>query len=670
MTLSLLYLSIGINAVGGVLALLCGKNPQAAKNVGCLFGAIAAAASLAGGLLAIAGPAVRVSFDTSFAFAQFSILLYPLSGLMLTVISILALAAWIYGFSYFDDYKEHGLGAMCFFMNFFVLSMNLVITVDNAFWFLVFFELMSLTSYFLVICEQTPQSIHGGFMYLIMAHVGFILIAISYFIMAAGTGSFDFQAFRTTDFGAGTAGLAFVLAFLGFGMKAGMIPFHQWLPEAHPAAPSNVSALMSGGMIKIGVFGIVKVGYDLLAASGCEVWWGIVVLCFGAVSSVLGVTYALAEHDIKRLLAYHSVENIGIILMGVGIGLIGWGMGNTVLAVLGLMAALFHTLNHAVFKGLLFLGAGSLLHAVGTRNMEVMGGLAKRMPVTSICFMIASLAISAIPPLNGFVSEWFTYQGIFTAAFTGDAAVKLFAAFAAVALALTGALAVTCFVKAYGVSFLSAPRSEAAAKAVEVPGPMKAAQVLLAILCVFLGVGAPVVVPYMQGIATSLVNVPAIGAVSGAVLVNPALQDSFMSTPLVAVLLIACVLVPVIMRAAAKGKLVEREDPWACGYQPDSHMPVLASTVAAQVREFYAPFYAIRDKLSATAPAWMAFYRKTVKGAAAAEKVGDRDLVGPVAAFVEWISAKVQVVEGGNFRVYIVYIVVALILFLLLTVVL
>jgi hydrogenase-4 component B len=412
------------------------------------------------------------------------------------------------------------------------------------------------------------------------------------------------------------------------------------------------------------------VGFDLLAASGCAVWWGIVVLCFGAVSSVLGVTYALAEHDIKRLLAYHSVENIGIILLGVGIGLIGWGMGNTVLAVLGLMAALFHTLNHAVFKGLLFLGAGSLLHAVGTRNMEVMGGLAKRMPVTSICFLIASLAISAIPPLNGFVSEWFTYQGLFTAAFAGDAAVKLFAGFAAVALALTGALAVTCFVKAYGVSFLSAPRSQAAANAKEVPGPMKLAQVLLAILCVFLGVGAPVVVPYMQGIATSLIDVPAIGAVQGAVLVNPALQDSFMSTPLVAVLLVACVLVPVIIRGLAKGKLVEREDPWACGYQPDGHMPVLASTVAAQVREFYAPFYAIRDKLSATAPAWVSFYRKTVKGAEAAEKVGDRDLVHPVAAFVEWISSKVQVVEGGNFRVYIVYIVVALIVFLLLTVVL
>ncbi len=219
-----------------------------------------------------------------------------------------------------------------------------------------------------------------------------------------------------------------------------------------------MSALMSGGMIKIGILGILKVGLDLLAGSGVQLWWGLMVLVFGSISSVLGVVYALHEHDIKRLLAYHSVENIGIILLGVGASMTAHALGNDVIATIALMAALYHTLNHAMFKGELFLGA-ALLYATGTRNMEKMGGLFRRMPVTAVCFLIGALAISAIPPLNGFVSEWFTYQSLFNISTLSDPVVMVFAVASAAALAITGALAVTCFVKAYGVSFASSPRS-------------------------------------------------------------------------------------------------------------------------------------------------------------------------------------------------------------------
>lgn len=542
-----------------MLALLARRSESVAKGIGCTFGSIAALLSLAAGLQGLIGTTLVYSVPTPF-FAM-SLRIDPLAGILVSVISILALAAWVYGFSYFDAYRGKGIGAMCFFMNLFIGSMNMVITSDNVFWFLVFFEMMSLTSYFLVVTDQDKASLKGGFMYLVMAHIGFFMIMISFFIMAAHTGSFEFQSFRSASFSPVVASLAFMFAFLGFGVKAGMMPFHSWLPQAHPAAPSNVSALMSGGMIKIGIFGIVKVGFDLLSLSGCQMWWGIVVVLFGAVSAVLGITYALAEHDTKRLLAYSSVENIGIILMGVGVGLIGWASGSPILTVIGLLAALYHLINHAMFKGMLFLGAGSVLYSTHTRDMELMGGLNRVMPVTSICFLIGALAISAIPPLNGFVSEWFTYQGLITAAMTGDALIKTVCAFTAVALAITGALAVTCFVKAYGVTFLGDPRSDAARDAREVPVSMKFSMVLLAVLSIALGLCAPWVVPVIANAAATTAGQSVAGLASGILLVNPVVSST-VSTPLVAVLLIAAIFLPlVIIRAKSRGGSKNTPDP-------------------------------------------------------------------------------------------------------------
>lgn len=666
--MGMLLISSVISAAGAVLALCTLRFENTSKALGCLAGIAAAGFALAAGVLGVFAPAEPVSITTPFSFANFTVMLNPLSGLLLVVVNLLALVAWIYGLSYLDEYKGKGMGAIGFFMNLFVVSMNMVLVADNAFWFLVFFELMSLASYFLVIVEQKEQSVKGGFLYLIMAHVGFLMIMISYLVMAGITGSFEFADFRAARFEPGIASLAFMLAFLGFGCKAGMFPFHSWLPQAHPAAPSNVSALMSGGMIKIGIFGIVKVGLDLLGASDCQLWWGALIVIIGALSSVLGVAYALGEHDIKKLLAYHSVENIGIILLGVGIGFVGVAANQPPIAVLGLMAGLYHVLNHATFKGLLFLGAGSVLYSTGTRNMEALGGLGRAMPVTSVCFLVGSLAISAIPPLNGFVSEWFTYQGMFSIALSGGIAVKLLAAFAAVSLAITGALAVTCFVKAYGVTFLAAPRSECARNAREVPGPMKAGMAVLAVVCVCLGLGAPWVAPVMESIASATTNAPALAVAAGADAVNPVL-GSAVSTPLVAVLLIALVLVPVLLRAAlGKGGSARDRDPWACGYAPDANMPVIAATFASEVSMFLSPLYTARAALARTSGTFVALCQGTVRAAAAVEPAGDRYLVDSVAAFVKWLSRYVRAIEGGNFRVYIVYIVAALVLFLVLAI--
>ncbi len=664
--MQLFLISLAVSGVGALLALFTSKSEQTGKVLGCTAGTIASLFAIASGIGAITGPIQTTT--AAMPFFAFSLRLDPLAGILITVISVLAFAAWVYGFSYFDDYKGKGIGVMCFFMNLFIASMDCVIAVDNVFWFLVFFELMSLTSYFLVVVEQNEASIKGGFMYFIMAHIGFIMITISFLIMASVTGSFEFAAFRTTHFAPGIASVCFILAFLGFGFKAGMVPFHSWLPMAHPAAPSNVSALMSGGMIKIGIFGIIKVGFDLLGASTPEMWWGIVVLLFGAVSSVLGVAYALAEHDIKRLLAYHSVENIGIILLGVGVALIGWAANQPLLAVLGLLAGLFHLINHAMFKGLLFLGAGSVLYATGTRNMEILGGLRKAMPTTAICFLIGSLAISAIPPLNGFVSEWFTYQGLITAAMTGDGIIKLVCAFGAVMLAITGALAVTCFVKAYGITFLGAARSDVAANAKEVPAPMRIAMVVLAVICIFLGIGAPLVVPALTQAAAVIAGQAAIDSASGAMLVNPVI-DATISTPLLAVLLIAAVFIPWgIIKAKSTGGVSEEPDPWACGYYPSADMPLVANSVGAQVKMFWHPLYAMRDGLASQAPGYARAFKGIQNWAYKVQNWGDFLLVDPIAKFVDATAKLSSKLEGGDFRVYICYIVVALVVFLVLAI--
>lgn len=666
--MDMLLVSTVVSIVGAIVALCLSKAENTAKVVACLFGIVAACCSIIAGATGIFGAEQFICFATPFNFANFTLLINPLSGLLLVAINILALVAWIYGLAYFDEYKGMGLGAIGFFMNLFVASMNMVLTVDNAFWFLVFFELMSLTSYFLVIVEQKPQSIKGGFLYFIMAHVGFFMIMLSYLIMAANTGSFEFATFRATQFSPAIASLCFILAFCGFGCKAGMFPFHSWLPQAHPAAPSNVSALMSGGMIKIGIFGIVKVGLDLLGSCEVQLWWGLVILVIGALSSVLGVAYALGEHDIKKLLAYHSVENIGIILLGIAIGYMGMALNQPVIAVLGIMAGLYHVLNHAMFKGLLFLGAGSVLYTTGSRNMEIMGGLARVMPATAMCFLIGSLAISAIPPLNGFVSEWFIYQSMFSVAITGDIIVRFFAAFAAVSLAITGALAVTCFVKAYGVTFLGAPRSEAAANAKEVPTSMRIGMIILAVMCVCLGIGAPWVAPVMQNIAAATTGQATIAVASGLDIANPAI-GSVVSTPMLAILLIACVLVPVAARSLfSKGGVATDRDPWACGYALDPEMPVVATTFAAEVKMFLKPIYAAREAVVSTAGSFQAMFGNVVSGAAKAETVGDKYVVAGTASFVNWVSKQVQKIEGGNFRVYIIYIVVALVFFLALAV--
>lgn len=657
--MNLILVSVTASAVGAVLSLATSGNHGASKFASCLFGAIASVLAIAAGCVGLFGGGGLVVYDAPLSFASFSLMLDGLSGLMLVLINVLALASWIYNLSYLDEYRGMGIGRIGFFGNVFIAAMCLVVTADSAFWFLVFFELMSLSSYFLVIVDGSEEAKRGGLMYLIVAHVGFLLIAVSFFLMVSVSGSLEFQSFREAEFAPGIASAAFLLAFAGFGCKAGVVPLHSWLPQAHPAAPSSVSALMSGGMIKIGVFGMIRVCFDLLGVSCCEAWWGVVVLLVGAVTAVLGVVYALDESDLKRLLAYSSVENIGVILLGLGTAVVGVASVSPIVATLGLVAALYHSINHAAFKGLLFFGAGCVLYGVGTRDMRKLGGLGRIMPAVSVLFLVGSLAISAVPPLNGFASEWIAYQAMIGAAVSDGVLVRLCMAFGVVCLALTGALAVACFVKAYGLTFLGASRSEETRAIHKVPAPMVAAMSLLAVLCVVMGVCAPWISAFLSNIAVSLCGFGQVDMVQGVSALNPLTGGSVSAPLLCLALAVAMVLVVALRKAKGTGGVASNRDPWACGYAPTSEMAPNSASFASQVDMFMHPLYQVRTCILGAS----ARFSKALSGTlpASGEEADERNLArrDPFIALVSWLGASAGKVEGGNLRVYVLYIVVA-----------
>src|SRR5262244_719038 len=419
-----------------------------------------------------------------------------LGALFLGLVGFLAVPCGLYGAAYSEGYEGRAslrlLGAL---LNLFLLTMSLVPCAGNVLTFLFMWEGMSLTSYFLVLTEtDEPETVLAGGWYLAMTHAGLVLALAAFLLMATGSASTTFGDLRAAApaLSPSARNAVFLLALFGFGSKAGIMPLHVWLPRAHPAAPSHVSALMSGVMIKLGVYGLLRVGLDLLG--GGPAWWGALLIGLGALSAVIGVLYALMEHDLKRLLAYHSVENIGIIFLGVGAGLMFQSYGLASLALVGLVAGLYHTLNHACFKGLLFLGSGAVLHATHTRNMEELGGLIKGMPRTALFFLIGAAAISGLPPLNGFVSEWLVFQALLGGPHLPRPELGLIMAVAVGMLALTSGLAAACFVKAFGITFLAIPRSREAEHAMEAPLSMRAGMLILAFACVALGLTPSIVV--------------------------------------------------------------------------------------------------------------------------------------------------------------------------------
>jgi hydrogenase-4 component B len=416
----------------------------------------------------------------------------PIAAFFLVPVLLLAACGSAFGTAYWDEGHESALRVRVMY-GLTTAFMAILVAAAHAMTFMIAWEGMAITAFLLVIAEdREADARYAGWVYLVATHIGSLCLFGAFGLMASETGGFAFTAFPM-GFAASTRGtLTFALFLLGFGLKAGILPLHFWLPLAHAAAPSHVSSYMSGVFIKMGILGIVRL---LSWVPDPPFWWGELLVALGALSGVLGVALALGQHDLKRLLAYHSIENIGIILLGIGIGTLGKTIGSPTVELLGFAGGLFHVLNHSLFKGLLFLNAGSIVHATGTRDLERMGGLSKSMPWTATTFLIGSWAICGLPPLNGFASEWLIYLG----AFNGLAVSRLpWSIIALSSLALIGALALACFAKAHGSIFLGHPRSAAAEHAHESPSAMLAPMVVLAGICVLLGFAPILVSPALE----------------------------------------------------------------------------------------------------------------------------------------------------------------------------
>jgi len=663
----LLLLSVFVFGFGGLASLLLGRLQRIARITSGLTGAIGAATGLMAVARAMTSTPVPLTLSNRFPFGHFVLQMDGLSTLMVGIISLISLAVSVYSISYAGHYSKHNLGIFGFFTNLFIALMLLVVTIANAFYFLLFWEMMTLSSYFLVTFEsEKKETIQAGYLYMLIAHAGGVLIMLAFFIFFITTNSFNFAAFRQVGLSPALRSLVFLLAFIGFGAKAGMVPLHVWMPPAYSAAPSDSAALMASVMKKTAIYGILRICVDLLGAP--FLWWGILVLFFGALSAVLGALYALMEHDMKRVLAYSSVENMGIILMGIGTGMIGLAEHQFTMTLLGFLAALYHTLNHAFFKGLLFLGAGSVDYRLGTRDLNQMGGLGKLMPWTSFSFLIGALAVSAIPPLNGFVSEWFTYQSFLRASGSQDFIVRVALPLCALLLALTGTLAAMIAIKTYGSAFMGPERSEKARNAKESPGAMLTGMTLLVIGCILLGLGAPLIVPYLANVVTQLLRLPSVTMAQGLWVypLNP--YQAILSVPLIVLLLAGLLIVPLmlilIFNGGQAGSRVVSE-PWACGYGYSNRMSITAGSfdqpMSVTFRGLYLLRVAIRSPMNAIA-AWAKRVRESILRA---EPVLESVIKQPTTRAVEYIGQHIQALQMGDIRMYCFYIILTLAILLL-----
>jgi len=524
---------------------------------------------------------------------------------------------------------------------------------------------MSIVSYFLVVFDTQEKSAKAGYIYALMTHIGMAFIIALFLILYKYTGHMDFAGIKAAagNLPDAVKTMIFIFAIIGFGTKAGIVPLHTWLPEAHPAAPSNISSLMSGVMIKVGIYGILRIVIDILGV-GPE-WWGTAIILIGAVTSVLGILYATVESDIKRLLAYCSVENIGIILLGIGASMVLASNGLYKLSAIAMTAGLYHTLNHAVYKGLLFLGTGSLVHATHTKNLEDMGGLIKLMPYTAFFFLIGSLSICALPFFNGFVSEWLTYQSLLSNFQAMSATAKIAAPLGGAALAFSGALAVACFVKAFGIPFLGLPRSDHATGAKESPPSMLAGMAILALLCLVLGLFPGHTIKLFSPAVSSLTGIEYVFP-SGKGIIHVSKTAADLSPLAILVAMIAIFIAVIFLVRIVGGKTrVTHGDSWDCG------IPSLTARMQYTANAYTNPFRRIFEKIYLPIKdihvvyVLKPFVVKSINYSSGIVPSIDKYLYKPATDFIYGIAGKVKLLQSGSLHIYLGYILITLLLLLL-----
>ncbi len=590
----------------------------------------------------------------------------PLSLFFLFVIFIISLPSAVYSLGYLKGgYSSAKITLAWFLLLIFVLSMAFVVTVSNVLVFLVFWEIMSLVSYFLVVFDtKHEKSIQAGMIYIIMTHIGTAFLIAAFMMLYKHAGSFDFNAIKSACqiMPGQTKNIIFLLLLAGFGTKAGIVPLHIWLPYAHPQAPSHISSIMSGVMIKTAIYGIIRFVIYILGVQSS--WWGILLLVLAGITCLVGIIYALMVRDIKRLLAYSSVENIGIILLGVGLAMFFQSMNMPYLAVLSMIAGLYHLINHAIFKGLLFLCSGSVYKATGTRDIEKLGGLIKKMPQTAVYFLIGAMGISALPPLNGFVSEWLTLQAFFLGALNIIGGAKVFLVICAAILALTSGLAAACFVKAFGITFLALPRSSYVKDAKEVPLSMKAGMFFLSLLVIVFGLAAVKIIKILALVSSSVTgfDISSMSFSFNNFTLSPqADKHIYLSTPLLALLLIVLGVAGfVIYRLFGRSKTIIYNT-WDCGYYKIG--PRNEYTATAFSKPFRIAFSFFLLPYRKTQKIRESFYHvKSFAYETYTTPVFKRYIYEPLLALIFKTAKSMRKIQLGSIHLYLGYIFITLVL--------
>jgi formate hydrogenlyase subunit 3/multisubunit Na+/H+ antiporter MnhD subunit len=654
-------------AWGGVLFWLClGFSALFLQRTRALLGLILPLGALGAlfmagvGLAGLSGATSAILLPIGLPELPFHLRLDALSGFFLTLLGGAAFGITIYASGYFKSLEAAPLALLTFWYHLFLASMTMVLLADDAYAFMVAWESMALSSYFLVVTDHDrPESRRAGFLYLLMAHVGAIALLLCFGVLQGGEGgnfsenlsAYTFDTMRHAAMTPYWASVVFLLALFGFGAKAGLVPMHVWLPEAHPAAPSPVSALMSGVMLKTAIYGLLRVTFDLLNVQ--LGWWGTLTLALGLLTALYGVIFAAVQSDMKRLLAWSSIENIGVILAAFGLTLIFYTDGKGTLAALTMTALLYHAINHAFFKGLLFAGAGSVLHATGERNMDKLGGLMRVMPWTAWLTLIGALAIAGLPPLNGFVSEWLLLQAFLLTPGLNQPYLNMVIPVVAASVALAAALAAYVMVKFFGVVFLGNPRSKVVEHAHEASWRERLGMLWLAAGCVLLGLFPAQVIGWLA---------PVVRQLTGQVLINDAPQatawlmlapvsaERASYSPLVffAVVVVLLLLVFIWVRRVYHGR-IRRADPWDCGYpEQDARMQDSAEGFGQPIRQIFELF--MRVEREEPDP----FERHPRHSSASLDKLWFI-IYEPIAKLVAWLSDQAGRLQHGRIQWYLIY---------------
>jgi hydrogenase-4 component B len=646
-----------IAASSGVPGLFLGRSSMLGQWGTTLLAVLGAGLGLGGiGWFWASGVSHPIVLPWSLPGAEFRVAIDGLSALFLMPVFLISLLGSVYGLEYWKqtEHPQNGRKLRLFYGTL-GAGMALLVIARTSILFLFGWEIMALSAFFLVTTEDNEREVQeAGWIYLVATHTATLFLFALFALLRAVSGSYTLATLDPKALTPGVTTAIFVLALVGFGLKAGIMPLHVWLPSAHAAAPSHVSAIMSGVLIKTGIYGLVRVT-SLLASPPLS--WGVVLLVLGVVSGVLGVVFAIGQHDLKRLLAYHSIENIGIIVIGLGLALVGRSLGRADWVVLGLAGSLLHVWNHALFKALLFLSAGSVIHAVHTREIDHLGGLAKAMPRTALSFLIGAVAICGLPPLNGFVSEFLIYVGLFGTVVEGETRTFAGAAFAAPGLALIGTLAVACFVKAYGAVFLGSARSEHALHAHESPPSMLVPMGVLVGCCFLIGLAPGLTAPALElGIAAWAPELregePRLAALA------PLDWITFMGLMLIGALSLGGALLWIQLRRhpIAKGAT------WGCGFAaPTPRMQYTSSSFAEMLVGLFG--WVLRPRTHR--PRNLPLFPQTTDFYSEVPDTVLDEIVLPTFRSGAWLFSLLRVFQQGNIQTYLLYLFIALIALLL-----